>query len=135
MVLVLLASCRFPVCINDVRLTCLLISEVDSRFACSPVDQFMTLLRVRLFFSVKKGLIVTFVSTLGEERRGRWKPGAFIYPLPLAAFVVVVHTCHKLWTEICEINQIFKGDLITFREIVTKIPLDPPSNITKKLLF
>ena len=111
----------------DVRLTCLFISEVDSRFACSHVDLFMTLLRVRLLFGVHEGLIVAFVSTLGEERRRRLKSPAFIYPLPLpfAAFVVV-QICHKLWTEICEINQNFKGVLITLCEIVTKIPLDPP---------
>ena len=29
----------------------------------------------------------------------------------------LLHTCHKLWTEICEIRQIFKGDLIKFCEI------------------
>ena len=31
------------------------------------------------------------------------------------------HTCHKLWTEICEMRQIFKGDLIKFCEIFTGI--------------
>ena len=44
------------------------------------------------------------------------------------------HRCHKLWTEICEINQNFKGDLINFCEIFTKITLDP-HKITKQLLF
>ena len=28
-----------------------------------------------------------------------------------------MHTCHKLWTEICEIRQTFKGDLIKFCEL------------------
>ena len=36
------------------------------------------------------------------------------------------HTCHKLWIEICEINQNFKGDLIKFCEIVTKIIFELP---------
>ena len=30
------------------------------------------------------------------------------------------HICHKLWTEICEIWQFFKGDLIKFCEIFAK---------------
>ena len=28
-----------------------------------------------------------------------------------------IHTCHKLLTEICEILQIFRGDLMKFCEI------------------
>ena len=32
-----------------------------------------------------------------------------------------MHTCHKLLTEICEILQIFKGDLMKFCEIFMKI--------------
>ena len=32
----------------------------------------------------------------------------------------LLHTCHKLWTEICEIRQIFKGDMIRFSEILQK---------------
>ena len=44
------------------------------------------------------------------------------------------HTCHKLWTEICEIRQIFKGDLIKFCEIFTKITLELPQNSQKPLL-
>ena len=35
----------------------------------------------------------------------------------------VLHACHKLWTEICEIRQNFKWDLIKFCEIFTKITL------------
>ena len=31
-----------------------------------------------------------------------------------------VTTCHKLWIDICEIWQIFKGDFIIFGEIFTK---------------
>ena len=38
------------------------------------------------------------------------------------------HTCHKLWTEICEIRQIFKRDLIKFCEIFIKITLELPKN-------
>ena len=41
------------------------------------------------------------------------------------------HTYHKLWTEICEIRQIFKGDLIKFCEIFTKIALELPKNSQK----
>ena len=36
------------------------------------------------------------------------------------------HTCHNLWTEICEIRQIFKGDLIKFIENFTKITMELP---------
>ena len=36
------------------------------------------------------------------------------------------HTCLKLWTEICEIRQIFKGDLIKFCESFIKITLELP---------
>ena len=43
------------------------------------------------------------------------------------------HTCHKLWTEICEIRQIFKGDLINFCDIFTKITLERPQNSQKPL--
>ena len=42
-----------------------------------------------------------------------------------------MHTCHKLWTEFCEINQNFKGDLIKFCEIFTKITLEFPQNNPK----
>ena len=43
------------------------------------------------------------------------------------------HTWHKLWTEICEIRQSFKGDLIKFCEIFTKISLELPQNSQKPL--
>ena len=43
------------------------------------------------------------------------------------------HTCHNLWTEICEIRQIFKGDLIKFCENLTKITLELPKNSQKPL--
>ena len=35
-------------------------------------------------------------------------------------------TCHKQWTEISEIRQVFKWDLIKFCEIFTKITLKLP---------
>ena len=38
------------------------------------------------------------------------------------------HTRHKLWTEICEIRQVFNGDLIKFCEIFIKITLELPQN-------
>ena len=41
------------------------------------------------------------------------------------------HTCHKLWTEICEIKQMFKRDFIKFCEIFTKITLELPKNSQK----
>ena len=43
------------------------------------------------------------------------------------------HTWHKLLTEICEIRQFFKGDLIKFCEIFTKITLELPQNSQKPL--
>ena len=43
------------------------------------------------------------------------------------------HTCHTLWTEICEIRQMFKGDFIKFCEIVTKVTLKRPQNSQKPL--
>ena len=42
--------------------------------------------------------------------------------------LVKIHTCHKLWTEIYEIRQISKGDMIEFCEIFTKITLKRPQN-------
>ena len=44
-----------------------------------------------------------------------------------------LHTCHKLWTEICEIRQLFKGDLIKFCEIFIKTTLEFPKNSQKPL--
>ena len=49
-------------------------------------------------------------------------------------YFIRVHTCHKLWTEICEIRQIFKVDLIRICEIFTKITLELPPN-SQKLIF
>ena len=40
---------------------------------------------------------------------------------------------YKLRTEICEMRQIFKGDLIKFCEIFTKIALELPQNSQKPL--
>ena len=45
----------------------------------------------------------------------------------------VVFTCTYMWIEICEIRQIFKGDLIKFCEIFTKITLKLPQNSQKPL--
>ena len=42
-------------------------------------------------------------------------------------------TCHNLLTEICEIRQIFKGDLIKFCEVFTKVTLKLPQNSQKPL--
>ena len=36
------------------------------------------------------------------------------------------HTCHKLWTKICEIRQKFMGDLTKFCEIFLNITLELP---------
>ena len=46
-----------------------------------------------------------------------------------------VHTCHKLWAEICEMRQIFKWDLIKFCEIFTKITLKLPKSSQKPLFI
>ena len=40
-----------------------------------------------------------------------------------------------LWTEICEINQNFKGDLIKYCEIFTKITLELPQNNLKSFIL
>ena len=40
-----------------------------------------------------------------------------------------------IWTEICEINQNFKGDLIKFCEILTKITLELSQNNQKALIL
>ena len=45
-----------------------------------------------------------------------------------------MHTCHKLWTEICEISQIFKEDLMKFCENFTKMSLELSQN-SKNPLF
>ena len=44
------------------------------------------------------------------------------------------HTCHKLWTKMCEIRQNFKRDLIKFCEIFTKITLKLPQNSQKLVI-
>ena len=36
------------------------------------------------------------------------------------------HTCHKLWTKICEIRQNFKGDLTKYCEVFLYITLELP---------
>ena len=43
--------------------------------------------------------------------------------------VYCVHTCHKLWAEICEIRQNYKWDLIKFCETFTKIAFKLPKCI------
>ena len=53
----------------------------------------------------------------------------------MLASMLKSHKCHKLWTEICEINQNFKGDLIKFCEIFTKITLELPPNNQKSFYF
>ena len=49
--------------------------------------------------------------------------------------IIHAHTCHKLWTEICEMRQIYKWDLIKFCEIFTKITLKLPQNSQKPVLL
>ena len=44
-----------------------------------------------------------------------------------------MHTCHKLWTKICEIRQNFKGDLTKFCEIFLNITLELPRYSLKSL--
>ena len=55
--------------------------------------------------------------------------------LSILSFLLILHICHKLWTEICEIRQIFKGDLIKFCEIFTKITLELPQNSPNPLFL
>ena len=53
---------------------------------------------------------------------------------PNSSFVLRdYHTCHKLWTEICEVCPIFKGDLIKICESLTKITLKLYQNSQKPL--
>ena len=46
----------------------------------------------------------------------------------------ITHTCHKLWTKICEIRQNFKGDLTKFCEIFLNITLELPQYSLKSFL-
>ena len=55
--------------------------------------------------------------------------------LSVLKFEIISHTCHKLWTEICEIRQIFRWDLIKFCEIFTKITLMLPQSSQKPLFI
>ena len=45
------------------------------------------------------------------------------------------HTCHKLWTKICEIRQNFKGDLTKFCEIFLNITLELPQYSLNSFFF
>ena len=49
--------------------------------------------------------------------------------------VIYSHTCHKLWTKICEIRQKFKRDLTKFCEIFLNITLELPQYSLKSLLL
>ena len=46
-----------------------------------------------------------------------------------------MHTCHKLWTKICEIWQKFKGDLTKCCEIFLYITLELPQYSLVFFLF
>ena len=46
-----------------------------------------------------------------------------------------VHTCYKLWTEIREIKQNFKRDLIKYCKIFTKIILELPKYNPKSFIL
>ena len=45
------------------------------------------------------------------------------------------HTCHKLWTKICEIRQNVKEDLTKFCEIFLNITLGLPQYSLKSFFF
>ena len=62
------------------------------------------------------------------------KPNPLLKTVMSTFQLLMMHTCHNLWTEICEIRQLFKGDLMKFCEIFTKITLELPKN-TQKPLF
>ena len=47
--------------------------------------------------------------------------------------LVMLHTCHKLWTKICEISQNFMGDLTEFCETFLSITLEFPQHRQKSL--
>ena len=47
----------------------------------------------------------------------------------------IPHTCHKLWTKICEIRQNFKWDFTTFLEIFINITLELPQYSLKSFFF
>ena len=49
-------------------------------------------------------------------------------------FVNLSHTCHKLWTKICEIRQNFMGDLTKFCEIFLNITCELPRYSLKPFL-
>ena len=51
----------------------------------------------------------------------------------MAWFSLQMHICHKLWTEICEIRPIFKGDLVKFCEIFINNTLELHQNSQKSL--
>ena len=59
--------------------------------------------------------------------------GRRLHVVSVVAFIIgylppSIHTCHKLWTEICEIKK-NKGNLIKkICEIFTKITLELPKN-------
>ena len=84
----------------------------DSYFSCLAVSHFRS-----LSFSSPSCLVYTCICIL--------------YALLL---ILPVHTCHKLWTEMCEIKHFFKGDLMKFCEVFTKFTLELPQN-SQKLLF
>ena len=50
----------------------------------------------------------------------------YLYRFTKSTKFIIIHTCHKLWTKICEIRQNFKGDLTKFCEIFLNIPLELP---------
>ena len=54
-----------------------------------------------------------------------------LYKYKIAREKRVLHTCSKLLTEICEMRQILKWDLIKFCEIFTQITLELPQNSQK----
>ena len=55
-------------------------------------------------------------------------------PLGTCYSVNIYQHAIKLWTDTCEMRQIFKWDLIKFREIFIKITLKLPQNSQKPLL-
>ena len=58
---------------------------------------------------------------------------SFTSPLPFCLKDIQLFYSHKLSTEICEVWPIFKGDLIKFCEILTKITLKLYQNSQKAL--
>ena len=58
-----------------------------------------------------------------------------VHQSDLKRSMCLCHTCHKLWTKICEIRQNFKGDLTKFCEVFLNITMEFPQYNLKSFFF